>query len=116
MIEMGKKYRCSEKSYVDPVIYECDRAYAYGRIGISPMAWNISDGTVAECPLVMKGRPGFDLIEVKPEVTTRFLVHRPRTNGCAYVSTSETVTGMIPIGAIDITHDGEKLLNVEIVK
>lgn len=59
--------------------------------------------------------PGYNLIEVKPEVTVRGYV-AIKGRDVSVTSDLTPAAGWIELGAIDITHDGEKLIKVEIVK
>lgn len=112
MIDPSKKYRCSNEMWIAPTIYEYTEAHAYGRVGFIPIAWNRSDGSIAECP-ARYGDTGLNLIEVKPEVTVRKGVFFDGTH--IYCGVGEASEIAPKIGAIDITHNGDRIIKVEIV-
>lgn len=117
MIDPNKEYRLSGAGLAQPVINEVHDGFAYGRLGCSPMSWD------AITHRVVRGASGFDpkdltLIEARPEVTVRRYVLKD--GSCVFTSPTGDRSMFAPadrlqLGAIDITHDGEKLLKVEIV-
>lgn len=107
MIELGKKYRT--RGGWPAHIHAVDEAWAWGQVDLEPIRWHVGCG-VASWPV----NPSNDLIEVKPEVTTKlplFMHENGRISPHSYDSQA-----CKRMGDILLTHDGEKLLKVEIVK
>lgn len=111
MIEMDKKYRTRDGREV--------RIYAVDGFGQWPVHgavsnkghWISESWTKDGWSFAANDQRVSDLIEVKPEVTDRYYLYAPQGGGVA-LSTYNTV-GVI--GSFAVTHDGEKLIRVEIV-
>lgn len=115
MIELGKKYRTRDGQEV--------RIYAVDAGGAKPVhgAWRNDTGRwVHECWTGDGNVQGgcfamprqLDLVEVRPEVTQRRCVV---LQGDALGIAPYKRDGWNTLGQIDITHDNEKLIRVEIV-
>lgn len=119
MIELGKKYRTASPIWEDPVIHEIECGYAFGRVGLYPVAWLVCSGKVSELPTnTAEHAADWALVEVLPEVTVRAHLHRSRNpdHPEAVVSTSDHIVGMVTFGALDITHNGKEITDVKVVK
>lgn len=118
MIEMGKKYWTRDGREVRIYAVDGEAPYrvhgafvnSYG--GWSSMHWTKSGKTSSGIEV-----DPLDLIEVRPEVTDRryFVAHKgfPADR---FLLETYSHDHHDCIGTIDITHDGEKLIRVEIVK
>lgn len=118
MIELGKKYRTRDGREV--------RIYAVDGGGIFPVHGSILQGEGWTCEMWRDDggyrtsaaeSSKFDLIEVRPEVTVRRYAYLIQSGEVALLMSSVPLdAAWRKIGAIDITHDGEKLIKVEVVK
>lgn len=123
MIEMGKKYRTASTYWVAPIIYEVDRAQAYGRVGPYPISWSRESGKVAQLPDHLLARAdSLSLVEELPEVTERRAVAISMNTRSLGVIDETGLTcslfdcGWDRLGAIAITHNGKEIVKVEVVK
>lgn len=119
MIELGKKYRTRDGREVR--IYAVDGGGEYtihGALLNSCNEWEQAEWT-RDGSYVFDGGGShhFDLIEVRPEVTVRYHVYLNESGVLITLNYSVAPpAAWRKIGTIDITHDGEKLVKVEVVK
>lgn len=118
MIDPSKKYRTRHGDEVAALV-------AHPSGGYSVLARRVVNGEVTTeysyrvdangASSVFTSVTAYDLIEVRPEVTVRGYV-AIKGRDVSVTSDLTPAAGWIELGAIDITHDGEKLIKVEIVK
>lgn len=119
MIELGKKYRTRDGREVR--IYAVDGGGRYPVQGAYLSIcneWVLADWTRDGVYNLACYEPyNLDLIEVRPEVTVRHPAYLTESGVFATLSYSAPPNwGWRLIGAIEVTHDGEKLIKVEVVK
>lgn len=118
MIELGKKYRTRDGLEVR--IYAVDGGGKYPVHGAFLNilgAWQQAEWT-RDGSYVFDGGGShpLNLIEVRPEVTVRRYAYLNESGFAMWDYHAPWNLGWRLIGAIDITHDGEKLIKVEVVK
>lgn len=120
MISLDKKYRTRDGREARIYALDGDRLDqwpVHGAIKSPDGPWILASWRAdGSCRLNPRLESRNDLIEVKPEVTVRKYYSLDRKDLLSWNIELNAMKYDRYLGAIDITHDGEKIVNVEIVR